>query len=77
MSAEEFYIAGFNSGYKVARYEPELAASIIKQPHVSSPYFSGLISGKNEYDLEKRMNLLRGNFNRDIADRDVDREKDN
>lgn len=51
---EQQYIKGFNSGYLLAKHEPELAARLTATPNVQNPYFKGLSSGKQEYDREMR-----------------------
>lgn len=51
---EQQYIKGFNSGYLLAKHEPELATQLTAMTNEQNPYFKGLISGKQEYDKEVR-----------------------
>lgn len=53
MTTEQQYIKGFNHGYILAEYEPVLAKQIVKSTKSENEYFKGLISGKQEYDIEK------------------------
>lgn len=53
MSIDKQYIKGFNHGYILAEYDPELAKQIVKHPNVQSEYFKGIVSGKQEFDLSK------------------------
>jgi len=49
----KIYLDGFNSGYLLAQREPELAAKLVKSANGHNEYFSGLGSGRQEYDKEK------------------------
>lgn len=51
-SVDPNYLNGFNRGYLLARFEPELAAKLTSQPNNSNAFFKGLVGGKNEYDRE-------------------------
>ena len=51
---EQQFIKGFNDGYLLAKHEPEIAAQLAKTPNESNGYFSGLIGGKDQYELEVR-----------------------
>ncbi len=44
---------GFNHGYILAEHEPELAKEITASNNSHDIYFSGLVSGKEEFDMEK------------------------
>jgi len=73
---EKLYIQGFNNGYLLAKHDPELATKLTAQTNDQSDYFQGLISGKNEYDLElekKVMGFSKGRLPRD--GRDLERER--
>lgn len=52
MDTEKQYIQGFNNGYTLAKYEPDLMTKIIKNIHPTNDYLDGLFSGKVEYELE-------------------------
>lgn len=49
---EQKFIAGFNSGYLLAKYEPKLLTSLISNISPINSYISGITSGKKEYELE-------------------------
>lgn len=51
---EQQYIKGFNSGYLLAKLEPDLATKLTAIANEQNPYFKGLVSGKQEYDKEVR-----------------------
>lgn len=53
MTAEQQYIKGFNHGYILAEHEPTLAKQLVKSTKSENGYFKGLVSGKQEYDIEK------------------------
>lgn len=59
MSIDKQYIKGFNHGYLLAEYDPELAKQIVKNPNVESEYFKGIVSGKQEYDLSRIKNRMK------------------
>ena len=61
---EEQYIKGFNSGYLLAKHEPELAQQLVIQKNDESDYFRGLVSGKKEYDREAELELWLNNFSK-------------
>ena len=50
---EKKFTKGFNAGYLIAKHDPELCAKIIKIPNQKSEYFKGIVSGKQEHDMEK------------------------
>lgn len=52
---EKLYKAGFNSGYLLAKYEPELATKILDsvKGQYNSDYCSGLTVGHDTYILEE------------------------
>lgn len=55
---EQLFIRGFNDGYILAHYEPNLLSLVIGKINQANDYFSGLISGQKEYDLELQINDL-------------------
>ncbi len=70
------YLKGFNNGYLLAQHEPGLAAKLAAHPNPNNEYFSGLMSGKEEYDKEARewaKGFSRGTPSRE--DRDLDKER--
>lgn len=73
---EELIQKGFNDGYLLAKYQPELAAKLARQAHEQSPYFTGLVSGKAEYEAE--VNAWAKSFHRGTPERDskdMDKER--
>jgi hypothetical protein len=50
---EELFKRGFNSGYLIAKHEPELYSTITKGLDNKTDYTDGLISGGKEYEMEK------------------------
>jgi hypothetical protein len=53
MNAEKKFIKGFNHGYTLAEHEPELLNKIVKNLNSPNDYIQGIVSGKEEYKLEK------------------------
>lgn len=49
---EEKYQKGFNSGYMIAKFSPELSESIIKTEK-DSAYLEGFVDAHQMYQLEK------------------------
>ena len=64
---EKLYIKGFNSGYLLAKHEPELLGKVLKNISPKKDFVEGLFSGKEEYELEysrtqlDELNHLRNN----------------
>lgn len=52
------FIAGFNSGYLLAEYEPDIITSILKDVQPTMSYISGMSFGQREYDLEQSKSQL-------------------
>lgn len=74
---EKLIQKGFNDGYLLAKYQPELAAKLAEHKNEQDPYYVGLISGKEEYDLE--VNAWAKSFHRGTPHRDgkeLDRERE-
>lgn len=53
MDTEEKFIKGFNHGYTLAEHEPDLLSKIVKNLDSTNDYVQGIISGKEEFELEK------------------------
>lgn len=49
---EKEFIAGFNSGYLIAEYEPLILTALLKQIHPINSYIYGMSLGQKEYELE-------------------------
>ena len=52
MAASENYMKGFNHGYLLQKYEPDLLHDILKTSQVDHDYVAGLTDGKSELDKE-------------------------
>jgi len=57
---EQKYIKGFNHGYLIATHEPDLAKKIVANKNDHNEYFRGFVSGKQEHDLEKIRQRVKG-----------------
>lgn len=64
-------IKGFNAGYQLSKYEPDLFKLIIKKAQSSDPYFQGLLLGGQEYDREKLLEQIKTKN----KDSDLDRSR--
>ncbi|WP_163381388.1 hypothetical protein [Cyclobacterium sp. SYSU L10401] len=67
MAASENYLKGFNHGYFLQKYEPDLLHDILKTPQVDHDYVAGLTDGKSELDKEVLKETGRENIN-DLKD---------
>jgi len=50
---EAQYIKGFNRGYTITKYLPDLSESILKNIGTTNDFIEGFSSGKNEFEQEK------------------------
>jgi hypothetical protein len=56
---EQQYIRGFNHGYLMTKYLPNLVAKLIKNiKEATNDYLAGFFSGKEEYELEMTIGQL-------------------
>lgn len=55
---EERYINGYNDGYLLSRFEPDLLKKISKQPIEGNPYFDGMAAGSKAHARELFMENL-------------------
>lgn len=55
---EKQYTAGFNSGYILAKHEPTLLRSLLKEISPTTSYLRGMSSGQKEYEIEFTKNRL-------------------
>lgn len=53
MNAEKKFINGFNHGYTLAKHEPDILSKIVKNLNSTNDYVQGIVSGKEEFELEK------------------------
>lgn len=51
---EQLFIKGFNNGYVLAKYEPEISKELLKGIEKNGlPYIQGLFSGAKEVKIER------------------------
>ena len=50
---EKQFIAGFNSGYLLAVYEPQMLTSLLQNIKPVNSYISGMAFGQKEFELEQ------------------------
>ena len=72
---DKLFIKGFNNGYLIAEHEPELAAQLVKVPNDHSDYFEGIVLGKQEFEMEKVRERLKGMSRNEAPMKDVDKNK--
>jgi hypothetical protein len=76
--SERLYIEGFNQGYLLAQYEPELSEKLSSAP-TESPYLEGLQGGREQYIDERLKARLPSWLKEDPflkSDIEPDRDKD-
>ncbi|MFM9950168.1 MAG: hypothetical protein ACKV1O_19700 [Saprospiraceae bacterium] len=80
MEPEDNMLKGFNAGYMLQKFEPELAKVLLASlDGVDIPYISGFQSGAKEYILEKELeksDLFPGMDEEFDLDMDQDLSKD-
>ena len=52
MSAEKYYIKGFNSSYILAKHKPILLNKITRSLTPSNNYLQGFFAGKKQHEME-------------------------
>lgn len=50
---EQQYVKGFNRGYTITKYLPDLSTAILKNIGSTNDFIEGFSSGKNEYEQEQ------------------------
>ena len=54
MKNDDQHLEGFNDGYIIQKYEPELANQMIANlDGVDEPYMKGFVAGAKEYQMEQ------------------------
>ena len=71
-NSEKELIEGFNSGYIIAKYEPELAAKLEKGLQPTNEYTKGLLLGQKEFEKEK--DIQKAPPSKD-HDKDIERDR--
>ncbi|HRG33568.1 MAG: hypothetical protein WBP33_07570 [Saprospiraceae bacterium] len=56
---EKQFINGFNSGYLLAKYEPQMLTTLFNNIQPMNSYISGLYFGQQEFELEQTKNQIR------------------
>lgn len=59
MINDELFIKGFNSGYIIAKYEPELSQKIAGLEVQNDDFVNGIRLGQSEYAMEKAKKKLK------------------
>jgi len=73
---EQQYLKGINHGYLLAIHEPDLATKIVSHKNDRNEYFKGLVSCKQEHDMEKIRERLKGVTRNESPAKDVDKKKE-
>ena len=76
--SDAFYIKAFNSGYLLAKYEPELAAKLANQENNNNEYHAALILGKQQFEKEVESQQWAKSFSKGKPSRDdknLDKER--
>ena len=73
---EKQYMKGFNSGYIIAKYEPDLYSTVIKGLQSNNELLDGFLTGGKEYEHEKNMpNKSHGKDKGKDRDKEINRER--
>lgn len=59
MEQQQTYIKGFNDGYKLARYSPDLYEKLKESLNSEVEYDNGIIEGAAQWEKEKENDRLR------------------
>ena len=57
---KDLFMTGFNSGYILTKYAPDLANKLITNQASPGEYHKGLSAGKQEFQMEKTRERLKG-----------------
>ena len=84
MNNQDQHLEGFNDGYTIQKYEPELAKQMLANlDKVKEPYIKGFFAGAKEYQMEielDKSNLYPGvdqYFDLDThTDKEINKEDD-
>ena len=70
------FIRGFNSGYILAKHEPQMLSTLVKDLRPNTSYIAGMKGGQREYEQETmkdRLNELERLKNND-KEKNIDRD---
>lgn len=73
---EKQYIAGFNNGYILAKHEPIMLMSLLKDINPNTSYVQGMSLGQKEYEFERTNDRLKELEKLKAPDKDITQEKD-
>ena len=83
MNKDDQILDGFNDGYTIQKYEPELAMRLLADlDGVDEPYMKGFVAGAKEFQLEmelEKSDLFPGmdeDYDLDISDKELDQYLD-
>ena len=75
---EQLYIKGFNRGYTITKYLPDLSTTILKNIGTNNDFIEGFACGKEEFEQEQtrvqldELKQVRNKFNERNKDLDKD-----
>ena len=55
---EQRFVTGFNSGYILARFEPQLLVALFKNIKAGNSYLKGILAGQKEFERRKERDEL-------------------
>lgn len=55
---EKLFITGFNSGYLLAEFEPQLLILLLNNVQPNNSYMRGIFAGQKEFELGKETDKL-------------------
>lgn len=73
---EKDYTKGFNNGYLLAQHQPELLNKISSSLDRNNSYCDGLMSGKEEFEIEKAKDYFKRFDKGDTQGKDMSKGKD-
>jgi hypothetical protein len=72
---DKLIIKGFNNGYWIAKYQPDLLAGIEKNVNSPNEYVQGLLFGKKEHEAERNIIKLNTAKQSRIQTKNLDKGK--
>ncbi len=70
------YLKGFNQGYVLAEYTPDLVNILLKNDLPANEYFTGFKAGNEEYSIEKARDRRKNITSEDAPSKDAQRNKE-